>query len=140
MLKESSNGKDFTLNFPKGKSLYDVDWLGFISRKKKVIIAKFIFDKLDTIKLKPYCTSCNKQITYSYFKALYSRVIVDDNIKEKIPKSQTLPQTLRGKNGLSASSLSLVDSRTIVIKDFTFMGLAPGKCQNTLIFICRYID
>ena len=50
MLKESSNGKDFTLNFPKGKSLYDVDWLGFISRKKKVIIAKFIFNKLDTIK------------------------------------------------------------------------------------------
>ena len=62
MLKESSNGKDFTLNFPKGKSLYDVDWLGFISRKKKVIIAKFIFDKLD---IKPYCTARNKQITYS---------------------------------------------------------------------------
>ena len=36
MLKESQHGKDWTLFFPKGKSLYDVDWLGFISRKKKV--------------------------------------------------------------------------------------------------------
>ena len=58
-------------------------------------------------------------------------VVVDpddtiDDIKERIPRPQTLPQTLRGKNGLSASSLVLVDSRTIMIKDFTFMGLAPG--------------
>ena len=37
MLKESHEGKDITLIFPKGKSLYDVDWLGFISRKKKVL-------------------------------------------------------------------------------------------------------
>ena len=61
------------------------------------------------------------------FQALYSRVIVNDDVKEKIPRSQTLPQTLRGKNGLSASSLVIVDSRTIMIKDFTFMGLAPGE-------------
>ena len=52
---------------------------------------------------------------------------MSDDVKEKIPRSQTLPQTLRGKNGLSASSLVIVDSRTIMIKDFTFMGLAPGK-------------
>ena len=37
MLKESADGKDITLIFPKGKSLYEVDWLGFISRKKKVL-------------------------------------------------------------------------------------------------------
>ena len=61
------------------------------------------------------------------FQALYSRVIVNDDVKEKIPRSQTLPQTLRGKNGLSASSLVIVDSRTIMLKDFTFMGLAPGE-------------
>ena len=36
ILKTSPNGEDLTLTFPKGKSLYDVDWLGFISRKKKV--------------------------------------------------------------------------------------------------------
>ena len=38
MLKESADGKDITLIFPKGKSLYEVDWLGFISRKKKVLL------------------------------------------------------------------------------------------------------
>ena len=38
MLKESPDGKDITLIFPKGKSLYEVDWLGFISRKKKVLL------------------------------------------------------------------------------------------------------
>ena len=62
-----------------------------------------------------------------FSQALYSRVIVADNIKEKIPRPQTLPQTLRGKNGLSASSIVLVDSRTIMIKDFNFMGFAPGN-------------
>ena len=38
MLKDSPDGKDITLIFPKGKSLYEVDWLGFISRKKKVFV------------------------------------------------------------------------------------------------------
>ena len=40
MLKGPSNGNDLTLIFPKGKSLYDIDWLGLISRKKKVIMFK----------------------------------------------------------------------------------------------------
>ena len=61
-------------------------------------------------------------------------MIVDDDVKEKIPRSQTLPQTLRGKNGLSASSVVLVDSRTIMIKDFTFMGLAPGKALSFAMY------
>ena len=69
---------------------------------------------------------------------MYSRVIVGDNIKEKIPRSQTLPQTLRGKNGLSASSVLIVDSRTIMLKDFTFMGLAPGNFKTRFIKIRHY--
>ena len=60
---------------------------------------------------------------------------MNDDIKEKIPRPQTLPQTLRGKNGLSASSLVLVDSRTIMIKDFTFMGLAPGKLGKLVLVV-----
>ena len=63
---------------------------------------------------------------------------MNDDVKEKIPRSQTLPQTLRGKNGLSASSLVILDSRTIMIKDFTFMGLAPGMNKNITDISCLH--
>ena len=57
------SGNDITLVFPKGKTLYDVDWLGVISRKKK---------------------------------ALYSRVLVDEVVKEQVPRPLTLPEILLG--------------------------------------------
>ena len=57
-------------------------------------------------------------------KALYSRVLVDDRVKEAIPRPQNAPP-LRGRNGLDSSEIVIPDSRTIIIKDLTFRGRAP---------------
>ena len=57
-------------------------------------------------------------------KALYSRVLVDEKVKASIPKPRTL-QPLTGRNGLDSHEMVLLDSRTIVIKDFSFKGRAP---------------
>ena len=82
-----------TLSFPEGKSLYQGDWLGVISRKKK---------------------------------ALYSRVRVDQ-VKERVPRPHTLSQVLKGKNGLSSTEVVILDSRTVMVKDLKFKGVAPGR-------------
>ena len=58
-------------------------------------------------------------------KALYSRVLVDDKVKASIPKPHVLQQPLKGRNGLNSRQVVLLDSRTIVIKDFSFRGRAP---------------
>lgn len=57
-------------------------------------------------------------------KALYSRVLVDDQAKASIPRLQKAPP-LKGRNGLDSREIVIPDSRTIVIKDFTFRGRAP---------------
>jgi hypothetical protein len=57
-------------------------------------------------------------------KALYSRVLVDEKVKASIPKPRTL-QLLTGRNGLDSHEMVLLDSRTIIIKDFSFKGRAP---------------
>ena len=57
-------------------------------------------------------------------KALYSRVLVDDKVKASIPTPHVL-QPLKGRNGLDSREVVLLDSRTIVIKDFSFRGRAP---------------
>ena len=92
-LTPNDSGNDVTLSFPEGKSLYQVDWLGVISRKKK---------------------------------ALYSRVLVDQ-VKERVPRPHTLSQVLEGKNGLSSTEVVILDSRTVMIKDLKFKGVAPGR-------------
>ena len=55
---------------------------------------------------------------------MYSRVLVDEKVKASIPKPQTL-QPLTGRNGLDSHEMVLLDSRTIIIKDFSFKGRAP---------------
>ena len=92
-LTPNDSGSDVTLSFPEGKSLYQVDWLGVISRKKK---------------------------------ALYSRVLVDQ-VKERVPRPHTLSQVLKGKNGLSSTEVVILDSRTVMVKDLKFKGVAPGR-------------
>lgn len=57
-------------------------------------------------------------------KALLSRVLVDDQVKASIPKPVNV-EPLLGRNGLSSSQVSILDSRTILIKDFSFKGRAP---------------
>ena len=53
-------------------------------------------------------------------------MIVEERIKESIPRPQSL-QVLVGPNGLSSSEVVIMDTRTMMIKDFTFGGLAPGE-------------
>ena len=57
-------------------------------------------------------------------KALYSRVLVDEKVKASIPSILSL-DSLKGRNGLSSSEVIILDSRTIVIKNFNFRGRAP---------------
>ncbi len=57
---------------------------------------------------------------------MYSRVLIDEEAKRQVPKPVALP-ALRGRNGLSSSAVVVMDSRSIVIRDFTFKGLAPGN-------------
>ncbi len=49
-----SEGKDVTLLFPNGKSLFDVDWLGIISRKNKVRKIKILYWKSGLDVIKPF--------------------------------------------------------------------------------------
>ena len=58
-------------------------------------------------------------------KALYSRVLVDEKVKNEIPRPRSV-QPLTGRNGLTSREVVLLDSRTIVIKDFSFRGRAPN--------------
>ena len=58
-------------------------------------------------------------------KALYSRVLFDDEAKASIPKAVSL-NPLLGRNGLESSEVVLLDSRTIVIKNLSFKGRAPN--------------
>ena len=52
-------------------------------------------------------------------KALYSRVLFDDEAKASIPKPMSLPPLL-GRNGLESSEVVLLDTRTMVIKNLSF--------------------
>ena len=61
-------------------------------------------------------------------KNLYSRVLVDDHVKASIPKMVTL-DPLKGRNGLSSAEIIVLDSRTLVIKNFNFKGIHM-KCTT----------
>ena len=70
-------------------------------------------------------------------KALYSRVLVDEKVKASIPRILSL-DSLKGRNGLSSSEVIILDSRTIVIKNFNFRGRAPDThflIGNFFIFV-----
>lgn len=51
-------------------------------------------------------------------------MLVDEKAKAAIPRPVSVDPLL-GRNGLSSSNVIILDSRTIVIKDFTFKGMAP---------------
>lgn len=57
-------------------------------------------------------------------KALYSRVLVDEKVKASIPRPLKLAP-FQGRNGLQSREIEIVDSRTFVIRDFSFKGRAP---------------
>ena len=50
---------------------------------------------------------------------------MDTTAKLLIPKAQPISM-LQGRNGLSSKDVVIMDSKTIMIKNLTFKGLAPG--------------
>ena len=100
--------RNYVLHFPKEQSLYDVDWIGIISRHKRV-----------------RGNACNGQLGIRIlFQALFARVLVDTDAKLLIPKTQSIGR-LSGRNGLSSSAVVVLDAKTILVSGFTFRGLAP---------------
>jgi len=51
---------------------------------------------------------------------------VDTTSKLLVPRPQPIGR-MEGRNGLSASSVVILDSSTIMIRDFNFKALAPGN-------------
>ncbi len=106
--------------FPKDKDIYDVDWIGIISRKKRVNCRIFSFIVL-------YLS-----IFIYLLQSLYGRLLVDSTTKLLVPKPQSL-QPLKGRNGLTSANLLVRDSRTILVPQFTFKALAPGGLYSILV-------
>ena len=79
----------------------------------------------EILKLSHYSYSFYSFISDRKNKALYSRVLVDEKVKNEIPRPRSV-QPLTGRNGLTSREVVLLDSRTIVIKDFSFRGRAPN--------------
>ena len=57
---------------------------------------------------------------------MYDRVLVSDSAKSSVPSPVYLSRFV-GRNGLNSKSVMVADSKTVVVKGFTFRGLAPGK-------------
>ena len=57
---------------------------------------------------------------------MYDRVLVSDSAKASVPSPVYLSRFV-GRNGLNSKSVMVADSKTVVVKGFTFRGLAPGK-------------
>lgn len=96
------------LQFPEGKSIYDVDWIGVLSRRKKV-------GGLTTGSV------CHEEC--KYFQKMIGRVLVLDEIKLNLPSPQVLgPLTGRGAY---SGDVVVIDSETLMIKNLVFGGNQP---------------
>ncbi len=51
---------------------------------------------------------------------------MDSTSKILVPKAQSLP-ALQGRNGLSSAGVVVLDSKTIMIRDFVFKAMATGE-------------
>ena len=60
------------------------------------------------------------------FQTMYDRVLIPDSAKASVPSPVYLSRFV-GRNGLTSKSVMVADSRTVVVKGFTFRGLAPGR-------------
>ena len=75
---------------------------------------------------------CVKLMTKSDYQlpfplqTMYDRVLVSDAAKASVPSPVYLSRFV-GRNGLNSKSVMVADSKTVVVKGFTFRGLAPGK-------------
>ena len=59
-------------------------------------------------------------------QTMYDRVLVSDSAKSSVPSPVYLSRFV-GRNGLTSKSVMVADAKTVVVKGFTFRGLAPGK-------------
>ena len=73
---------------------------------------------------------------------MYDRVLIPDSAKASVPSPVYLSRFV-GRNGLTSKSVMVADSRTVVVKGFTFRGLAPGRClanpYNSRKFGCEFM-
>ena len=58
-------------------------------------------------------------------RTMLSRLLVDSDSKLSIPKAEVIGR-IEGRNGLSSSSVVILDAKTVMINDFTFKALAPN--------------
>ena len=58
-------------------------------------------------------------------RTMLSRLLVDSDSKLSVPKAEVIDR-LEGRNGLSSSSVVILDAKTVMISDFTFKALAPN--------------
>ena len=71
------------------------------------------------------CTKSDDQLQIA-LQTMYDRVLVSDSAKASVPSPVYLSRFV-GRNGLNSKSVMVADSKTVVVKGFTFRGLAPGK-------------
>ena len=57
---------------------------------------------------------------------LFGRLVLDPAVLSSVPSPRSLGR-MEGRNGLSTDNIVAVDSRTIVLNNLNFKGLAPGK-------------
>ena len=95
------------LQFPEGKSLLTVDWVG--------VLARFF----PVLKEKNYRSFLNRRK-----KKMIGRALITDLVKRDIPKPQRLGR-LQGRLVMSGDVLAL-DSQSIMIKDLVYTGGQPS--------------
>ena len=64
---------------------------------------------------------------------MYARVLITEEQKLSVPSPVYLSRFV-GRNGLTSKSVMVADARTVVIKGFTFRGLAPGRMIYTQLY------
>ena len=94
------------LQFPEGKSLLTVDWVGVLARCLCLLVGHFCIN-----------TSNRRK------KKMIGRALITDDVKRAIPKPQRLGR-LQGRLVKSRDVLAL-DSQSIMIKDLVYPGGQP---------------
>ena len=94
------------LQFPEGKSLLTVDWVGVLARCLCLLVGHFCIN-----------TSNRRK------KKMIGRALITDDVKRDIPKPQRLGR-LQGRLVKSRDVLAL-DSQSIMIKDLVYPGGQP---------------
>ena len=103
-----SGSSMLVLQFPEGKSLLQIDWIGILSRRRKVNTktSKYLLRK-----------------TILPLQKMIGRVLVTDATKSSLPAARVLGR-LQGRGALSGDVIA-IDSHTIMVKHLVFGGNQP---------------